>query len=447
MLKKEKTPIMTSLLSNRLKKILQLALPMMTGMLSTNLIMLVDLAMVGLTGTVSLAAAGITGFVIYTASAAFYGLSSGIQSCTAHLVGQKKLSKTPFFAGLIINMSLSCLMITLLWLYSPQVVGLFSQDDAVIALGIPFLQWRLFGLFGLAVFSAFRGYWYAVNKPNTYLKILIVMQILNGLLNAVFMFGYFNIPAQGALGAAMASTLAIFLGIVMLVYQGTAKESLLSKKIFFLKRSDYSSIFSVSSPLMLQEFFFALSYTVFIAMIGTLGADALAIANVLITIILVIILPGKGLGSAAITLIGQALGAKEPKEARRWNFEISGLCVSIFAIFSLLTALFSESVLGIFLQDKSLIPLAKTLLYYNCASLWIEVIGIIMKDSLVGAQKSRLVMILSMFFQWGVLIPGIALICFKLKGNLMTVWLYDIAFQIFQSLVFVASWIVFSKKL
>ena len=68
----------------RLKSILKLAVPMMTGMLSTNLIMLVDLAMVGLTGTISLAAAGITGFVIYTASAAFYGLSAGIQSCTAH---------------------------------------------------------------------------------------------------------------------------------------------------------------------------------------------------------------------------------------------------------------------------------------------------------------------------------------------------------------------------
>lgn len=430
----------------RQQKIIQLALPMMTGMLSTNLIMLVDLAMVGLTGTVSIAAAGITGFVIYTASAAFYGLSAGIQSSVAYLVGQKKPEKSPFYCGLIINSILACILIILLYSLSPAIVSLFSTESAVQEIGIPFLRWRLFGLLGLAIFSCFRGYWYAIKKPYTYLKLLILTQVLNGFLNAVFMFGYFGIPEQGAVGAAIASTLSIYIGLGFLSYQGF-KEKLFTSKALQFKAKDFFTLGSTSTPLMIQEFFFALSYTTFIAMIGSLGAPALAIANVLITIILVIILPGKGLGSAAITLIGQSLGAQQIEEAKRWNLDICILGALLFTSLSAVTAYFAQEIVALFLQEKQLIHLATILLRLNCISLWLEVVGMVMKDSLVGAKKTQWVLYLSMSMQWLVFLPGVALICFVFKGTLSHIWVYDISFQVFQSILFLCAWLYLSKKL
>ena len=139
-------------------------------------------------------------------------------------------------------------------------------------------------------------------------------------------------------------------------------------------------------------------------------------------------------------MIGNALGNKKQDQAFRWNKDICLLGFIIFACLSFLTALAAQPILSLFMTDKTLIPLAKTLLYLNCLCLWIEVLGLVMKDSLIGAKQTKAVLYISACFQWLIFLPGVLLICLVLKGSLIHVWFFEIIIQIAQAIVFSWAW-------
>jgi len=66
--------------SERLNRILTLALPIIGGMVSQNLLNIVDTAMVGNLGNPTLAAVGLGGFVVFMYQALILGISTVVQS-------------------------------------------------------------------------------------------------------------------------------------------------------------------------------------------------------------------------------------------------------------------------------------------------------------------------------------------------------------------------------
>ncbi|MCB9682572.1 MAG: hypothetical protein H6733_13995 [Alphaproteobacteria bacterium] len=68
------------------------------------------------------------------------------------------------------------------------------------------------------------------------------------------------------------------------------------------------TLLRLSVPSAIQQQLFATGLVVLFWILGGIGAEQVAAANVLINVTLVAILPGIGLGLAAASLVGQALG-------------------------------------------------------------------------------------------------------------------------------------------
>lgn len=427
---------------DRRKQILTLAMPIIGGMVSQNVLNLVDTAMVGVLGVAALAAVGMASFANFMASAFITGLSAGVQAIAARRLGEGREGETarPLNGGLLLAFVLAIPMSVILIAFSGEIFGLLVEDPEVVGLGVPYFQARLAAMLALGVNFAFRGYWNGVNMSKVYLRTLLVMHASNIVLNWALIFGHFGLPALGVAGAGIGSAIATFIGSALYFIQGWK----LARANGFLRglpdRATMVSMLRLSVPTGIQQFFFAAGLTAFFWILGKVGTAELAASNVLVQLLLVAILPGLGSGMAAASLVGQALGRKEPVDAAAWGWDVAKLATLAVGLLALFGLFFPDLLLRPFLHDEQTLALARVPLRVLAATMSLDTFGTVLMNALLGAGDNLRVMTVTLVLQWIVFLP-IAYVIGPVLGFGMTeVWLAFIGYRSLQAVAFVVIW-------
>jgi putative MATE family efflux protein len=426
----------------RRKRILGLALPIIGGMLSQNVLNLVDTAMVGTLGDAALAGVGLGGFANFLFSAFILGLSAGVQAMAARRVGEGRRNETaiPLNGGLLLALALavpwSALLITFTWEYFP----LLTTDTEVVEQGVPYLRARLFAMFAMGMNFAFRGYWNAVDKSILYMRTLISMHAVNIFLNWVLIFGNLGAPELGATGAGVASAIATVFGTASYFLLGRSY----ARDAGFLRglptRQTMRTIVRLAAPAGLQQFFFAAGMTVFMMLVARMGTPELAATKVIIDLILVGILPGIGFGLAAASLAGQALGRGEPHDAKQWGWDVAKIAVGVVAALSLPAVLWPELILSGFIHEPFTLALATNPLRVAAGFLFIDSVGMVLMNALMGVGDTKRVMFIGIGFQWLIFLPLVHLLGPILGFGLVVIFATQAAYRGLQAVTFARIW-------
>ncbi|MFP4209554.1 MAG: MATE family efflux transporter [Wenzhouxiangella sp.] len=426
----------------RRRQLLAIALPVIGGMTSQNILNLVDIAMVGRLGDTALAATGLGSFANWLSMAFILGLSTGVQAIAARRMGQGASGELalPLNGGLLLALLLGTPLAAVLILLAPDIMALLNPDPDVVAEAGPYLQIRLLALVAVGMNFSFRGYWSAVHLTRLYLVTLLIMHAVNVLLNWVFIFGNLGAPALGVYGAGLATTLSIYLGLMIYAYFGLKY----ARSEGFLRAvpslAMLKSQLKVSVPAGLQQFFFAAGMLTLLIIIGRIGTRELAAVNVLMTLGLVIILPAIGFGLATATLVGNALGRENPADAKLWGWNAAmftgllGLAVGVAVL------LFGRPLLGIFLVDPQTVALAWPALMISAVIIGIDAAGMVLINALLGAGDTGRVMRISVIAQWGIFLPLAALVGPILGGGLLAVWALQAVYRCGQAAWFARVW-------
>jgi MATE family multidrug resistance protein len=398
--------------------------------------------MVGTLGDAALAGVGLGGFANFLFSAFILGISTGVQAMAARRVGEGRLSETaiPLNGGLLIALVIavpwSALLITLAWQYFP----VLTNDAAVVEQGVPYLRARLFAMFAMGMNFAFRGYWNAVDKSILYMRTLISMHVINIFLNWVLIFGNLGAPELGAQGAGVASAIATIFGTASYLLLGRSY----ARDAGFLHglptRETMKTIIRLAAPAGFQQFFFAAGMTVFLMLVARMGTPELAATKVIIDLILVGILPGIGFGLAAASLAGQALGRGHPDDAKRWGWDVTRIAVVVVAALSLPAVLFPEWILSGFIHAPSTLALAKNPLRVAAGFLFIDSVGMVLMNALMGAGDTKRVMFIGIGFQWLIFLPIVYVIGPIMGLGLVAVFTAQAAYRGLQALTFASMW-------
>jgi putative MATE family efflux protein len=428
--------------SQRRSRILALALPIIGGMVSQNVLNLVDTAMVGVLGAAALAAVGMASFANFMASAFITGLSAGVQAMSARRLGEGRVRDTarPLNGGLVLALVLAIPWSLLLIVAADRLFVFLVEDPEVVALGVPYLQARLFSMVALGVNFAFRGYWNGVNLSKVYMRTLVVMHAANIVINYVLIFGHLGFPALGVAGAGIGSAVATFIGSALYLVQGLR----IARANGFLRglpdRSTLVRMLRLSVPTGIQQFFFAAGLTAFFWILGRVGTAELAASNVLVQLLLVAILPGLGFGMAAASLVGQALGRGEPDDARAWGWDVAALATMVVGLLSLVGLFVPDLLLRPFLHDAETLALARLPLRVLAATMSVDTLGMVLMNALLGAGDNLRVMVVTLVLQWLIFMP-VAYVVGPVLGYGMTgVWLAHIGYRMLQAGVFTTIW-------
>lgn len=175
-------------------------------------------------------------------------------------------------------------------------------------------------------------------------------------------FGHLGFPAMGVKGAALATTIAEFLGdLVVLVYVLMSKKLELRpsySQIIKAKFSKYMESIKLGSLAACEDFAWNMGNMYLIVMLNQVSVDAAGIHSIIFGVELVAVVLMASIGNATLTLSGYEKGRKNRKGV--WDVVIAsfliGLAISVFNL--LLFMVIPKQILGIFTKDKAVIMAA-----------------------------------------------------------------------------------------
>ena len=348
-------------MNSRSQEILHLSLPIIGGMMSQNLLNLVDTWLVGGLGAPALAACGLANFLNFLAVAAITGLSTAVQATAARRVGEGRASESaiPLNGGLLLSLVVGIPLSAIMIFATPWFFPKLLSDPAAVEAGVPYLQWRLVAVALVGMNFSFRGYWSAVKLTRLYLYTLVWMHALNIVFSWTLIYGHFGFPALGTSGAGIGTTLAVACGTATYFWHAGRH----AKGHGFLhglpSSEQIRALLKLGMPTCIQQLLFSGGFTALFWIVGQVGTAQLAVANVLVNITLLAVLPGIGFGLAATTLVGQALGRKDAEDAHRWPWDVFKVSSVLFASLAVPMLLLPGPILTVFLRDPALVEIGR----------------------------------------------------------------------------------------
>ena len=411
-------------------------------MVSQNLLNLADAWMVGELGAAALAATGICNFLNFMAVAVITGLSPAVQAIAARRVGAGDIAaaSAPLNGGLMLSVLIGLPLTAILILAAPWLLALLNPDPDVVREGTPYLQWRLVAVVAVGMNFAFRGYWSAIHQAKYYMLTLVFMHVLNVIFSYTLIHGLFGLPRMGTAGAGLGTTLAIFVGTATYFWLGLRHQPIQGLLERRPTPDQFRSLLKLGLPSSAQQLLFSGGFVALFWIVGQIGTAELAVANVLVTITLVAVLPAIGFGIAATTLVSQALGRKDVEDAHRWAWDVFRVSLWVFVPLGLGMILFADFDLRLFLREDHLVAIGLLPLQLIGVIIVFDGLGLILMHALLGAGASGLVMRVAIGLQWGAFIPAAYLLGPVLGFGLLTIWIALGVSRALQTAVFVVAW-------
>lgn len=337
------------------RAILLLAVPMVIEMSMESLFAVVDVFFVGRIGATAVAAVGMTESLMIVVYTLAFGLSIGATATVARRIGEQDTEGAARAAVqvLLLGGGVSSALGLVAAVFAPQLLGLMGAAPEVIAEGTGYARVMLAGsasVFLLFVINAtFRG----AGDPAVAMRVLIVANSLNIVLDPLFIFGLGPIPAMGVTGAAVATTIGRTVGFLIalrMLARGSGHLRV-GRRHLHLEPATMLGIVRLSAAGTFQTAIATMSWMGLIRVVAGFGATAMAGYTIAIRLAIFAFMPAFGLGGAAATLVGQSLGAKKPDRAEQAVKVATKVDVAFMSAIGLAYWLFAEGIIGRFTDD------------------------------------------------------------------------------------------------
>ena len=217
---------------------------------------------------------------------------------------------------------------------SEGIMHFLTNEPELIKMGSEYLKYVGISYLLSAISQVYLTFMKNCDAVNLSTAISSMTVILNIILNAIFIFGLFGVPAMGIRGAALATVLATAVQMVWCIVYVAVKMKQL--RICLLDGNLTRKFWRKVAPVLLNELIWGGGFTMYSVIMGHLGTDAVAansIANISKNLVVCLCL---GLGSAGSIIVGNELGAdhfEEAKKAGRTLTKVSIACGVLSGVF------------------------------------------------------------------------------------------------------------------
>jgi putative MATE family efflux protein len=220
-----------------------------------------------------------------------------------------------------------------------QLMLIFTNEEELISLGIDYLKIAGWSYLLTGISQCYLGLMKISEHPGRTALISSVCVVINIILNAVFIFGIFGLPALDVKGAALATLLARVIELawcVIISYKKTYIH-LNFKHLFSINKLLFSDFMKCLYPLVGASLFWGVGFTSYTAFMGHLGTDAAAANSVAAVIRDLLACLCNGVCTAAGIMVGNELGAGNLEKGKLYGQKIYKLSMIAGLFITLLT--------------------------------------------------------------------------------------------------------------
>lgn len=363
---------------------------------------LVDSMMVSRLGEYAVAAVGLTTQPKFVGLALFIAVNVAVSALTARRRGEgdkegadKVLLTALFFvlfAGIVV--SILCVLLA-----DPIITFAGSESDthaeAVRYFRI-IMGGMMFNIISLVINAAQRG------SGNT--KIAMQTNLTSNLVNICFNYllieGHLGFPAWGVSGAAVATVIGTVVACGMSIGSLFRKSSFVSIPYILANKlrptwDSFKQIFHLASNVFVEQLLLRVGFMSVSVMAAKLGTRPFAAHQVGMNVMSLSFSFGDGMQVAAVTLIGQSLGQKDPELAKRYGTICQRMGNMISVVLSIVYLLLGRWFYGLYFIEAETIGIGVQIMRVMVLIVLMQVAQVIYMGCLRGAGDVRFTTIAS----------------------------------------------------
>jgi MATE family multidrug resistance protein len=359
--------------------VLRVGLPLLAGMGSITAMHLTDRLFLGWYSQDALAASIPAGCTFYLLTSFFLGTVGYVGVLIAQHVGAGR----PEAVGAILWQGihfalLSFVPLCALGLCAEAIFGFMGHSPEVRRMEVVYFRVIMVGA-GFAVLetclSAFfsgRGMTRAVMLVNFF------GALLNIPLNAILIFGRWGLPALGTAGSALATVAAWMVmsaSFAILIFTRANERRYGVRRSFLPVAALFARLVRLGAPGGAQVFLDVFAAAFFIALAGRIGKDALTATSIVFAANAPAFLPLLGLSTGLAVVVGQAMGAGRPGEAKRAAGSTMRLMAVYMAVMAAVFLTMPDTLAELFRPSRDDADFAGVIGLCRPLFVWVAVLG------------------------------------------------------------------------
>ena len=366
-----------------------LAIPMVLEMVMESLFALSDVFFVARLGASAVATVGLTESMMIVVYTLAMGLSISGTAVVARRIGEKDADGAGRAAvqAILLGALIASFIAISGAIFAPRLLRFMGAADDVLATGTLFTRVMLGGsvtAFLLFVVNAtFRG----AGDAAVSMRVMWLANGINIALGPMLIFGLGPFPKLGVTGAAVATTIGRGTGLLYAMYRlvrGSGNLRVRRSHVVFEPRT-MRSMLRLSVNGTFQVLVGSLSWILLVRFMAVFGSAAMAGYTIVVRMVMFAMLPAWGLGNAAATMVGQALGAGNPDRAEKAVWKAARFNVAFLGLMGLLFGLFAPEVVSAFTADVAVSKVAVDGLRLMAIGFPLFAFGMVLTQSFNGA--------------------------------------------------------------
>ena len=368
-------------------------------------------------------------------------LATGGAVVCSQYIGKKMPERAKLSAGqlmFIMLMSAGTVMVVILLSYRFLLRAIFGQIDAdvmqnaeiyfiISAISYPFL----------GVYNAGAALFRAIGNSKVSMYTSLVMNVINIGGNAVLIYGF----GMGVLGAALASLVSravSCLVVLWLLQRPGCALRVEGLKALAPNGSLIRRILRVGIPAGIENGMFQIGKLSVSSLTSTLGTAAIAANAVANTASTFLNIPANAVGMAALTVVGQCLGAGEKEQAVYYSRRLLLTAYCGAWVMNLSAFLFANRfTISLFnLSPEAQTMALQVMVWFNFVSLFFWPSSFTLPNILRAAGDARFTMAVSILSMWVFRVGFCYVMVLGFHGRLLSIWMGMFLDWVFRSLCF-----------
>lgn len=379
-----------------------IAVPIILGSVISQLQTLIDRIFLGQLNTLYMSALGNVTSPMWTTMSFAFTITAGASILISQNVGAGNMEKAhDYAASLMIWNNIPSILMFFFWLFCGEwVFGIMGVSESVMPYCMSYVKYYIpcFLLVGM------EGTFSVIMQTSNYTKPLVCYGLIRSLTNIVLdyalIFGHFGLPALGIEGAAMATTIAEFAGVVFSLFAFTSKKLTTRppmKKIMKAAVTPYLQSLKLGVNCALEDLAWNAGNLVIIRILNSINEVAAGIYSIVFGVEVLIVVVIGAFGNSTMTLTGEAKGKKD-KSQYVGVVKIAYILSAVIAFVTLCVCIaFPKQILGLFTSDRGIIETCGLYLVMVCGNLFFKSGNIIVGSGIKGDGNTKWMLITQLF--------------------------------------------------
>ena len=312
---------MSDLPKPKLGRILKIAVPIVISRASYTAMLFVNRLFLSRVGKYELAAAMSGGLSSLVLTSFFEGLVGYVTALVAQYygAGRRKMCTRATTQALFLALA----SYPILLCFVPLIRYVFvatGQDPSLAALATVYAQMLLAGSIFVIIRTALGSFFIGVGKTRIVMAANISSAFISVPLNYIFIFGKLGMPEMGIRGAALGTICGSLCALVVLLgyyLRETLQAPFKVTDAWRFMPDIMKRLLRFGLPTGVEPFLNWFAFNVFLQIMHSYGPDTAAAATIAFNWDAIAFVPMLGLGTAATTIVGQFIGAKDYNGAQR----------------------------------------------------------------------------------------------------------------------------------